>query len=288
MSSANVVLSLTKRNALLFFRDRSAVFFSFLGAIIILGLYILFLRDNYLGEMGSNPGAAATVDGWMMAGVIAVTSVTTPGVFLQCMVNDRSTGVADDFMSSPAKPTAFTMGYILSTFLMGLLMSLAVMALALIYLFSMGASIPAESILLAVGVLFPSVLSASAIMFFLASFIRTEAAYGGFNAIVGTMTGFVTGTYIPVGVLPGSVQNVVGALPASHAAMILRGLFGGRGIDAMFSGDTVAADEFRDLMGFNLYVGGFQIEPWMGIAAMLITAVVFFILGTYNIHRKRA
>ena len=131
MSSANVVLSLTKRNALLFFRDRSAVFFSFLGAIIILALYILFLRDNYLGEMGSNPGATAIVDGWMMAGVVAVTSVTTTGVFLQCMVNDRSTGVVDDFVSSPTKPMMFTLGYILSTFLIGLLMSLAVMAIAL-------------------------------------------------------------------------------------------------------------------------------------------------------------
>ncbi|MDD4455932.1 MAG: ABC transporter permease, partial [Candidatus Methanomethylophilaceae archaeon] len=230
MSSANVVLSLTKRNALLFFRDRSAVFFSFLGAIIILALYILFLRDNYLGEMGSNPGATAIVDGWMMAGVVAVTSVTTTGVFLQCMVNDRSTGVVDDFMSSPTKPMAFTLGYILSTFLIGLLMSLAVMAIALAYLFSMGAVIPAENILLAVGVLFPSVLSASAIMFFLASFIKTEAAYGGFNTIIGTMMGFVTGTYIPVGILPGSVQNVVGSLPASHAAMILRDLFGGDNI----------------------------------------------------------
>jgi len=288
MSSANVVLSLTKRNALLFFRDRSAVFFSFLGAIIILALYILFLRDNYLGEMGSNPGATAIVDGWMMAGVIAVTSVTTTGVFLQCMVNDRSTGVVDDFVSSPTKPMMFTLGYILSTFLIGLLMSLAVMAIALAYLFSMGAVIPAENILLAVGVLFPSVLSASAIMFFLASFIKTEAAYGGFNTIIGTMMGFVTGTYIPVGILPGSVQNVVGSLPASHAAMILRDLFGGDNINTMFSGDAVAVNEFRDLMGFNLYVGGFRIEPWMGIAAMLITAVVFFVLGTYNIHRKRA
>lgn len=43
----NVILALTKRNLLLFFRDRSAVLFSFLGAIMILMLYILFLRENY-------------------------------------------------------------------------------------------------------------------------------------------------------------------------------------------------------------------------------------------------
>lgn len=288
MSSANAVLSLTKRNILLFYRDRSAVFFSFLGAIIILALYVLFLRENYLSGMGSNPGATAVVDGWMMAGVVAVTSVTTAGVFLQCMVNDRSTSITDDFLSSPMKPAVFTMGYILSTFLVSLLMSLTVMALALVYLFSNGAAIPAGNMLLAAGVLLPSVLSASGIMFFLATFIRTEAAYGGFNTVVGTMMGFVTGTYIPVGFLPESVQNVVGSLPASHAAMIFRDLFGGDGIDAMFFGDTAAANVFRDAMGFNLYVGGFRIEPWMGIAVMLITAVVFFALGTYNVHRKRA
>jgi multidrug/hemolysin transport system permease protein len=288
MSGINAVLSLTRRNILLFYRDKSAVFFSFLGAIIILALYILFLRENYLTGMGSNPGATAVIDGWMMAGVVAVTSVTTAGVFLQCMVRDRSTSITNDFLSSPAKPAVFTAGYILSTFLVSLVMSLSVMVLALIYLFSNGAAIPAGNILLAAGVLFPSVLSASGIMFFLASFIKTEAAYGGFNTMVGTMMGFVTGTYIPVGFLPGSVRAVVGSLPASHAAMILRDLFGGGGIDAMFSGDAVAANVFRDTMGFDLYVGGFQMEPWTGIAVMLISAVAFFALGTCNVRRRRA
>ena len=41
----NVFLQLCRRNLLLFFRDKSAVFFSLLSVFIIIGLYALFLGD---------------------------------------------------------------------------------------------------------------------------------------------------------------------------------------------------------------------------------------------------
>ena len=44
-----------KRNVRLFFRDRSAVFFSLLAVLIIIGLYALFLGDVWLSDFpGTN------------------------------------------------------------------------------------------------------------------------------------------------------------------------------------------------------------------------------------------
>ena len=47
----NGYIGLTKRNLLLYFKDRHAILFSLLTPIIVFGLYILFLKDNYADSM---------------------------------------------------------------------------------------------------------------------------------------------------------------------------------------------------------------------------------------------
>ena len=41
------MIAFTRRNLLVFFRDRTAVFFSLLSSLIIVGLYVLFLGDTW-------------------------------------------------------------------------------------------------------------------------------------------------------------------------------------------------------------------------------------------------
>ncbi|TXT17197.1 MAG: ABC-2 type transport system permease protein [Erysipelotrichaceae bacterium] len=77
----NTIKALTIRNLKLFFRDKALVFFSFLSVMIILGLYVLFLGDinvaNIKSLVGQDlPGIEALVYGWMLPGVIAISTVT--------------------------------------------------------------------------------------------------------------------------------------------------------------------------------------------------------------------
>ncbi len=41
----NDILALTKRNCLCYFRDKASVFFSLLGVLIVILLYLIFLTD---------------------------------------------------------------------------------------------------------------------------------------------------------------------------------------------------------------------------------------------------
>ena len=41
------MLNFTQRNLKVFFRQKSAVFFSLLGVILVIGLYVLFLGDHH-------------------------------------------------------------------------------------------------------------------------------------------------------------------------------------------------------------------------------------------------
>jgi multidrug/hemolysin transport system permease protein len=54
-----------KRNLLIFFRDRSSVFFSLLSVFVIIGLYVLFLGDMLVSGMKEVPGARFLMDSWL-------------------------------------------------------------------------------------------------------------------------------------------------------------------------------------------------------------------------------
>ena len=43
-------LALAKRNMLCYFRDRENVFFSLMGVLIVVLLYLIFLRDMLIGS----------------------------------------------------------------------------------------------------------------------------------------------------------------------------------------------------------------------------------------------
>ena len=71
------MIPLAIRNLKLYFRDRTAVFFSLLAVFIIIGLYVLFLGDTITADLTEIKGARFLMDSWIMAGLLAVTSVPT-------------------------------------------------------------------------------------------------------------------------------------------------------------------------------------------------------------------
>lgn len=62
------MLALLKRNFLLYFRNRSGVFFSLLGALISFILYIIFLQKNLTDAWAQLPNSAPVLNNWLMSG----------------------------------------------------------------------------------------------------------------------------------------------------------------------------------------------------------------------------
>ena len=66
------MLALLKRNFLLYFRNRSGVFFSLLGALISFILYIIFLQKNLTDAWAQLPNSGPVLNNWLMSGTLAV------------------------------------------------------------------------------------------------------------------------------------------------------------------------------------------------------------------------
>lgn len=135
-----MMIALTQRNLKLFFRDKTSVFFSFLSAVIILGLYILFLGDVQGQNIGLEDGRYFT-DLWMISGILAVTGMTSALGSLGIMVEDKTSGVEKDFLISPLNNMKRILSHLFSAIFVSLLMSLMTLILAEGYLLINGKDI---------------------------------------------------------------------------------------------------------------------------------------------------
>ena len=94
------MLNFAARCLKIFFRQKSAVFFSLLSVLIIVGLYALFLGDAW--SSGSTlPDIDLLIKQWLLAGILSVTSVTTTMGAFALIISDRQQQISRDFMASP-------------------------------------------------------------------------------------------------------------------------------------------------------------------------------------------
>lgn len=278
-----------KRNVKLFFRDRAAVFFSLLAVLIIIGLYALFLGDVWLGEFPDTGNARFIMDSWLIGGLLAVTSVTTTLGALGIMVEDKTKKIAKDFYSSPIKRSQITGGYLLSVFIVGVIMSVVALVLSEIYVLANGGELlGAVEMLKVFGLILLATLSNTALMCFIVSFIKSQNAYTTVSTIIGTLIGFVAGIYLPIGTLPEAVQTVVKVIPVSHAAVLLRQVVMGAPIDAAFAGaPQQALDEFNSMLGVSYKIGDFVVTPLVSIVFLAVTGLLFYWLTMMRLSKKR-
>src|SRR5665647_230272 len=220
-----VITNLISRNLKLYFRDRTSVFFSLLGVLIIIGLYVLFLGNLIVKNLEGfvTIGARFTVDSWIMAGVLAVTTVTTTMGAYGAMVEDRSKKISRDFSSAPVKRSQLAAGYILSSFIIGMVMTVAALIIAEIYIVAYGGKLlPLIPLLKILGLIILSVLANSSFLFLIVSFFRTTNAFATASTILGTLIGFIAGICVQIGILPVALQTLIKIFPISHVGLLMR------------------------------------------------------------------
>ena len=280
--------SLIARNLKVFFRDRASVFFSLLSVFIIFVLYVLFLGDVWTNELPKVPGARALTDSWIMAGILAVTSMTTVMGAFGTMVDDRVHNIIKDFGASPISKGKIAGGYVLSSFIVGVLMSLIAFALSEGYVVARGGALlsPAATIQV-LRLILLSTLCNTAMVSFLVSFFKSVNAFATASSILGTMIGFLTGIYLPIGMLPAAVQAVIKVFPVSHAALLMRGTMMAVPMQQVFgSAPEAMVHGFEDQMGLAFRFGGEPVSVLTSLLILVGTTAVFYVLSIIRFSAK--
>ena len=291
------MLNFAYRNLKVFFRDKVNVFFSIMAVGITVGIYILFLRDVWLTYgAGQLSNGEEVMDTWLMGGMLSIIPVTSTLGAFSAMVDDRVRKIDKDLVCSPLSNVQITGGYLLAVYLVGVLVSLLGLGLAEIYIVhNGGAALEFTQLLRVLGIILYSTAFSCVAIYFMVSFFHSSGAFLTASVVIGVLIGFLTGCYVPVGLLPEGVQWIVKVFPPSHSASLLRGIFMDKPLDTAFS----AEHGFMTREGLNDYLGvtydfndhtvtsGESLLLISGaIAVFLLAVTVKTLLGRLKIFRK--
>lgn len=284
-----IMTAFTIRNFKLYFRDKAGVLFSLLSVVIIIVLYAVFLGDVWLNDSMKNlPDTDVLMNTWLVSGLLAVTSVTTTMGAFSTMIDDKIKKINKDFYSSPLKRAHITGGYLFSTFLVGVIMMIATLIAAQIYLVAKGGAFFSLAALVKIFclILF-STLANTSMVCFIVSFFKTHSAFSAASTILGTLIGFLTGIYLPIGSLSEGVQTVIKFFPPSHSAALFKQVIMETAMEHSFEGIPVQyLDEFKEYMGVTFRIGDYVITPLISIIVLIVTSVIFYGLALFNMSRK--
>ncbi|MCL1990378.1 MAG: ABC transporter permease [Defluviitaleaceae bacterium] len=282
---------LIKRHLLLFFRDKGNVFFSMLAVIIVIMLYIIFLADLMADAIvGEIPHASAAdirlvISGLVLSGTVAVATVSSCLSGMTRIIIDREEK-AKDFFSSPIPRSTLMFSYVISSGIIGFIMSGLALITTVIYLSISGGNFPTlENLILLIFTLFLGVLSANSMMFLLTCFIKSRNAFGSLGSIIGTLIGFLTGVYIPIGQLPNGVAWIVRLFPTSHTASMFRQLLASPVLNDL-GAPTELVTELNYFFGITFRFGSFTTNFLFSTLLLLGTSMGCYMTGL-SLMRKR-
>ncbi len=277
------------RNLKVYIRDKGTVFFSFFGIIIILLLYVLFLGDSIAKALGDVPGSEYLLDTYILSGVLEVSTITTTLGVLGIYTDDTISGRKKDLEVSALSTWEIGCGYVISALLVSFLISLLTLGGAEAYIVIRGGqALSLSSLIKVIYVLGVLVICSGGLSFFLVSLIKSHGAYSGLNVVVGTLSGFLTGVYIPFGSLSKGMQMVVTAVPMSHGGVLLRKLMMEKAMKQSFLGvPQETLTQFKKEMGITLFYKGQEMETVSHLLVMFCGSFVFYLAASL-VRKRRA
>lgn len=287
-------LVLTARNVKVYIRDKGAVFFSFLSALIVICLMVFFLGDMNIdgitelldafscGEQEKNmKNAELLVLAWTSAGILSINAVTVSLAVYSGMIKDRVNGRLNAIYTAPISRLKIALSYIASAWTASVLVCVLTLGITEVYgiISGMAPYTFMEHVQL-LGMIMVNSFAYASLMYPLALLAKTEGAWSGFGTVIGTLVGFLGGIYIPIGSLADSISGVMKCTPIIYGTSMFREVMTKSILDSTFEGVPVeVVDEYCEIMGIQLGVADYTLtlrDEWL---ILLACGIIFLIIG---------
>ena len=217
------MFALFRRNLKIYFSNIPGVFMSCLGALISFFIYIGFLQNNLKSNWQQLPHVSKILDLWMIAGIIAVSGITTAFQALGQQVSDRETRAEADFELTGIPRFAENFAYILSGIVVSFFMQIITFVVMAMY-FSLvdHITIPQSAYLPGLLYILVGAIAATLLDEIIVLFMHSSTTFSRLSAVLGAAAGFAVATYLPYGILVSQAQSLVKLIPSSYEAAALR------------------------------------------------------------------
>lgn len=293
---------LIKRNILVYIRDRTSVFFSLLSMIIVIGLMILFLgnmnRDNVvylLEQYGSNrdadldlQNATYLIQVWTIAGLLVVNSLTVSLTMIGIMIEDERNNRIACFYVAPIKRICMAIGYVIAAVITASLICILTLMIAQSYLFFTSSTVfTLQQNVKIIGLIIANAFVYSSLLFLVAIFVHSVSAWSALGTILGTLVGFVGAIYLPMGMLPESVQNTLKCLPVLHGTSLMRRVCTQIALENTFLGvPSEVSKEYQRYMGITVEYKEQVFTSEFQLTFLLLCAIIALIVSSIILKRK--
>ncbi|MDE7229569.1 MAG: ABC transporter permease, partial [Oscillospiraceae bacterium] len=281
---------LTKRNMLLYFRDKGSVFMSLLSMLIILALMLFFLGDmsveNITEMLSELPGRDTSNDkanaellvlAWTVAGIIPINSVMVALSALSSIIKDKTSGKINSIYTAPVSRLTIALSYISAACLVSVIICLVTLAVSEIILCTRGMAVFTFSEHFTIfGMICANSFTYSAIMYLFAVLVKSEGAWSGFGTIIGTLVGFLGGIYLPIGQLSEGLAGVMTCTPVIYGTAMFRSVMTSSITSITFAdAPDIMTEEFRKVMGIDLEAFGSAVSPAVCVVVVIGFGILF-------------
>jgi len=304
-------IGLTKRNMLIFFKDKQAVFFSLLTSIIVMGLYLLFLKKNLVdsinsgiaeNELWKNMIKDSDIDMLVslifLTGIVGSALITVPYNCLQTIIRDREKKVDYDILATPIKRWQIILSYFTAATCSAIILTCIILSIGLLVIKGNGnIYMDLKDVLGAYTIVAFGSVSATSLFMIVILFFKTSASSEGFFGMLSAASGFVIGAYIPISQFSTKVQTVCNLFPGTQITTMLRNkLLNGmlENIDKSIVDKNQEAVSFskpiKELFSFeaNVFDTSFSMrEMFLYVSVILVLSIIIqIIVFSKNYKRK--
>lgn len=286
---------------MIYFKDGLTVMFSLLTSIIVLVLYLLFLKGTFVDALNSSLTGLEDIvkssdvdmlaNGLLLAGILGSAMITIPYTCLQTVVKDKETGVDKDICSTPLKRWKIILSYFTSSALSAFLMTSVILTVGLVVLGCMGdLHLGTVAIIECYGLMLLGSVSSTSLFMVIVLLFKSSSSSNAFFGILTAASGFVIGAYIPLSQFSDKIQMFCNLFPASHVTSLIKNI--------MLSGITGSMDSsingldnglfvksVRETFSFNAIAFGKSFSAANSVIYVCVIALVCIVLMTFA-YRK--
>lgn len=254
----NTVFALWKRGLKAFIRNRTGLIFSLIFPFFFVYVFGAVFKNDFI----ENPIA------YMLSGVIITTVFESSLNLASSTVDDMVSGFMKEVLVSPAKRIAVAMGQLLSAATVATVEGIMILFIGLFIGIKFTTWTTPIFILIAmisVGLVF------SGVGLFMATIVRSGQTFQIVKTAVTMPLTFISGAYIPLEMLPGSLRYVAYINPMTYATAFFRMI-------VLEKTNLSAAELVKEGLAIN--INGFIVTPFMSLIIILVIGFIFLILST--------
>jgi len=256
----NTVFALWKRGLKAFVRNKTGLIFSLIFPFFFVYVFGAIFKNDLI----ENPIA------YMLSGVIITTVFESALNLASSTVDDMVSGFMKEVLVSPAKRVYVAMGQLLSAATVATLQGILILIIGLF----IGIKFTSwkTPLLVLVSMIFIGIVF-SGVGLFLATKVRNGQTFQIVKTAVTMPLTFLSGAYVPLSMLPGSLKFAAYFNPMTYATAFFRMI-------VLEKGDLPVSQLIKE--GLVVEINGFAITPIMTFGIILVIGLVFLLLSTIS------